>query len=192
MATLKAMFKLFDGYSTNTASQITKIKGIPNTSGIVIWYKQFERKANLYKKKIEIILGNGWEKLNDGKKIKELIDSIIKNSDSSRLINDWSRTNIKDNKEFASDRCFSIIKRQQGYELKVNYDMELTNLFNEVRILSGVANNNFTGNIINNSIEHKSYYPYVVALQNSFKSLQNCEIKIKEEQRIEKLVAKMK
>ena len=67
---------------------MTKIKGIPETSGIVIWLKQFERKANIYRKKTATILGDDWEKLNDGKKIKDLIDSITKHSDPSRIISD--------------------------------------------------------------------------------------------------------
>jgi hypothetical protein len=41
---------------------MTKIKGIPEVSGKIIWLKQFPKKANAYKKKVEIILGNDWEK----------------------------------------------------------------------------------------------------------------------------------
>jgi hypothetical protein len=49
---------LLEGYQINTASQMSKIKGIPDVSGKIIWLKQFERKAKMYQKKAAIILGD--------------------------------------------------------------------------------------------------------------------------------------
>ena len=39
---------LLEGYNSNTASQMSKIKGIPDVSGKIIWLKQFEKKAEMY------------------------------------------------------------------------------------------------------------------------------------------------
>ena len=74
--------KLLNEYENDSASQMSKIKGIPDVSGKTIWYHQFNRKANVYKKRIEVILGENWESLNNGKKLKEIIDFIISNSNS--------------------------------------------------------------------------------------------------------------
>ncbi len=48
---------------------MNKIKGIPYVSGKTIWY-QFNRKANVYKKRNEVILGENRESSNNGKKLK--------------------------------------------------------------------------------------------------------------------------
>ena len=83
---------LLEGYNSNTASQMSKIKGIPDVSGKIIWLKQFKKKAEMYRNKAAIILGDNWENVNDGKKIKELIDSILKNSSNTKkLVEDFSR-----------------------------------------------------------------------------------------------------
>jgi len=57
---------------------MSKIKRIPEISGNIIWLKQFEKKAMSLKNKAEVILGENWENLNDGKKIKDLIEQIKK------------------------------------------------------------------------------------------------------------------
>ena len=64
--------KLLNEYENDSASQINRK---------IIWY-QFNRKANVYKKRIEDILGENRESLNNGKKLKEIIDFILSNSNS--------------------------------------------------------------------------------------------------------------
>ena len=62
--------KLLNEYENDSASQMSKIKGIPDVSGKTIWYHQFNRKANVYKKRNEVILGENRESSNNGKKLK--------------------------------------------------------------------------------------------------------------------------
>jgi dynein heavy chain 1 len=184
---------LLEGYNSNTASQMSKIKGIPDVSGKIIWLKQFEKKAEMYRNKAAIILGDNWENVNDGKKIKELIDSILKNSSNTkRLVEDFSREALTvESNDISNERLMDITKKQNKYEIKVNFDEKLINLFKEVRLLyaKGLTVN---GIVVNRSVENKGNYPYAIALQESFRAFQNSCHKIKNEPRIDKLVAKQK
>ena len=53
---------------------MNKMKGILNVSGKTFWY-QFNRKVNVYKKRIEDIFGENGESSNKGKKI--IIDLLF-------------------------------------------------------------------------------------------------------------------
>ena len=184
---------LLEGYQSNTASQMSKIKGIPEVSGKIIWLKQFEKKAKMYQTKAEVILGENWENVNDGKQIKELIESILKNSsNTNRLVEEFSRDAMSmDNNDISNEKLMDIAKKQNKYELKVNFDEKLIDLFKETRLLTAKGLN-VNGIVINRSVENKGNYPYAIALQESFRAFQNSCHKIKNDPRIDKLVAKQK
>ena len=184
---------LLEGYQSNTVSQMSKIKGIPETSGRIIWLKQFEKKANEYKQKAAIILGDNWENVNDGKKIKELIDSILKNySNSDRRVTDFNNEALNmEGNDICSERLMDITKKQHNYEIKANFDEKLIDLFKEVRLLTN-KNQKLNGIVTTRALENKGNYPYAIALQESFRAFQNSCHKIKNEPRIDKLVAKQK
>ena len=89
----------------------------------------------MYKEKIGIVLGDSWELLNDGKKVKEVIESIIKASSStSRITDEWVRENLTAEVGGGpnSSKILVIVSKQNGYELKVNFDEKLIDLFKEV------------------------------------------------------------
>ena len=67
----------------------------------------------------------------------------------------------------------------------------LIDLFKEVRLLSNKGQN-INGIVVNRSIENKGNYPYAIALQESFRAFQNSCDKIKNEPRIDRLIAKQK
>ena len=66
--------KLLNEYENDSTSQMNKMKGILNVSGKTFWY-QFNRKVNVYKKRIEDIFGENGESSNKGKKI--IIDLLF-------------------------------------------------------------------------------------------------------------------
>ena len=158
---------LINGYKSNTASQMTKIKGIPEVSGKIIWLKQFPKKANAYKKKVEVILGNDWEKEHYyGDPIKVLIKLIEKYSNIiSRLVDDFNKKALLD----VYDDCvelMNISEKQGEYAIKINffnYDQKNLDTTKEVRFL---LRNNFpiNGIVIYKARELKEDYYYAIAL----------------------------
>ena len=61
---------------------------------------------------VQIILGENWENLNDGKKIKELIESIKKNSDTSRLLERYNKETSSAPTEIGNERLIDIVKKR--------------------------------------------------------------------------------
>ena len=183
---------LLAGYENNTASQMSKIKRIPEISGNYIWLSQFERKAKVLKNKIEIILGENWENLNDGKKIKQLIESIKKNSDKSRLIERFSKETGNTPSDIGNEKLMDIVKKRNGYEIKINFEDKLIDKFKEFRMLSGKTESKITPYIKTRLVGYKSNYINAIALQESFKAFHNSCNKIENDPVIDKLVAKQK
>ena len=185
--------KLYGGYAASTATQMSRIKGIPEVSGEIIWMNQFKRKAEMYKKKISIVLGENWEVLNEGKKIKDLIEHIVKKAGTiNKLTEEWNREAISfDKNSSGNDKILEIVTKQSGYELRVKFDEKLIDLFKEVRLINGVYLN-VSQIVVTRSIEHKGNYPYYIALQDAFRTFNSACQKIKNEPRIAKLVAKPK
>jgi dynein heavy chain 1 len=177
----------------NSASMMSKIKGLPEVSGRIIWLNQFKRKALVYKDKIAIVLGDNWETLAEGKRVKEIIDSIVKTSGQiSRITDDWTREVIGLNIDsYSTEKIINIVNKQNNYELRVNFDEKLIDLFKEVRLIHGNFGN-VSQLIISRSMENKGNYPFAIALQDAFKTFNNSCQKIKNEQKIAKLIAKQK
>jgi dynein heavy chain 1 len=184
--------KLLNEYENDSASQMSKIKGIPDVSGKTIWYHQFNRKANVYKKRIEVILGENWESLNNGKKLKEIIDFIISNSNSkSKDLDKFNNSIIQlDSSNYNLDKIYLIENKQNKYEIRVNFDPKLIDLFQEVRLIQKFKN--VSTIVISRSMENKTNYPFAIALGDAFRTFNNCCEKIKSEPKITKLIAKQK
>lgn len=85
---------------------MSRIKGIPDTSGEIIWINQFKRKAESYKAKIDIVLGDNWEHLNEGRNVKEVIENIIKKTSiASKIGEEWRKKMLsKDSKSYTSEK----------------------------------------------------------------------------------------
>ena len=132
---------LLAGYNANTASKMSKIKRIPEISGNIIWLKQFEKKAISLGNKAEVILGENWENLNDGKKIKDLIGQIKRHSDTSRLLDKYNKETTTIPDDIGNERIMDIVKKKNEYELKVNFDEKLIDKFKEYKMIFGKSNN---------------------------------------------------
>ena len=184
--------KLLSGYENDSASLMSKIKGIPDVSGKTIWYHQFNRKANVYKKRIEVILGENWESSNNGKKLKEIIDFIIGNSNQkSKDLDKFSNSVIQlDSSNYNLDKLYLIEKKQNKYEIRVNFDPKLVDLFQEVRLIQKFKQ--VPSIVVSRSMENKTNYPFAIALGDAFRTFNNCCEKIKSEPKITKLIAKQK
>ena len=64
------------GYENSSAARLCSIRGIAPIAGEIIWNNQFQEQANLYRYKIANVLGDAWESTEEGKKLKNLIQSF--------------------------------------------------------------------------------------------------------------------
>ena len=77
-----------------------------------------------------------------------------------------------------------------NYKLKVNFNESLAE-FKEYHLLKNIKTN-ISKNLIGNSMKNKANYPLALAIQDAFRTFNNSCLKIKNEPKINKLIAQQK
>ncbi len=182
--------KLYAGYNRVSASYMSKLRGIPDTSGHVIWLKQFQRKLENYKDRMKMVLGESWETQNDGKNVKEIIEHLNKLiSNSNKIVENWNKE-IHNIESFNNEKILEIVSKRDKLELRVNFDEKIIDLFKEVRLLNNMGSYTVNAYISNKAKDIKNTYPIAISLQDSIRAFNQTCSKI--DNRIIKLVAKSK
>ncbi|CRG93244.1 dynein heavy chain, putative [Plasmodium gallinaceum] len=159
-----------NGYLKSDSEKVSTIRDIPLVAGSIIWAKQIERKLENSLKRIENVLGRGWEQHSEGKNLRQNIDNFKNLLSQNKTFEKWLK-NIKNEDKF--DMYEKIIKiRKLGaknYEILANYDPEFFNLFKEVRYLQS-TNLRVPYSIKVKADETKLIYPYALTLQKTFRT----------------------
>ena len=186
--------KYNSGYENSSAAKLCSIRGIPPITGEIIWNNQFEKQANSYKNKIANVLGDSWESTEEGKKLKTLIQSFGEISTQTKeKIDTWEKNNYGATKKASSmneiEKIIYIDGNYGNYKLKVNFDDSLIE-FKECRLMKKIKE--IKTMVQKSCANSKEYYPFALAIQDAFRTFNNCCEKIKNEPKINKLIAKEK
>lgn len=135
--TLKDMVSTIS-YPDSEAHQISVLYGIPELAGSFIWAKQIENRLHMIEKRVELLLGQYWEKHQEGRKIKEDVDVILNRVNTSGQFARWEDHVLA---VVASDPLNNTIFSIQhspdsGYAITVNCDDSFLSLFKEIRTFS--------------------------------------------------------
>ncbi|XP_003378833.1 dynein heavy chain, cytoplasmic [Trichinella spiralis] len=76
-------------YSHSKACSTSSIYDIPPVSGFVIWAKQIERQLALYLRRVEDVLGKGWEKHIEGQALKTDGDIFRAKLNTQPVFDEW-------------------------------------------------------------------------------------------------------
>jgi dynein heavy chain 1 len=77
-------------YSASKAMKMSRITvDIPVTTGSIIWAKQIEKQLFRYLKRVEDVLGSGWEQHVDGQRLKFEGDSFKQRLNTGPIFEDW-------------------------------------------------------------------------------------------------------
>ncbi|EWC45394.1 cytoplasmic dynein heavy chain [Drechslerella stenobrocha 248] len=170
IAALHERFKQQYGHSE--AHAMAQMHDLPPIAGAIIWAHQIERQLNAYLKRVEDILGQGWENYAEGQKLYSESNSFKAKLETRPIYEAWladvQRRNVS-----ISGRLFNIHRNRalgNQLELVVNFDPQVIALFKEVRNL---VNLKFTVPHAINSVskEAKRVYPYAVSLMESVRTL---------------------
>jgi dynein heavy chain 1 len=169
IAALHERFKQQYGHSE--AHAMAQLHDLPPISGAIIWAKQIERQLNTYMKRVEDVLGRGWEMYHEGQKLNGESNTFKKKLDTGPIFQSWlndvNRRNIA-----ISGRLFNITRNRAAgntLELVVNFDPQVIALFKEVRNLTWLGYS--VPHIITNiSKEAKRVYPYAVSLMETVRT----------------------
>jgi dynein heavy chain 1 len=183
-------------YPQSKACRMSQVRDLPPVSGSIIWARQIERQLNAYMRRVEDVLGKGWENHVEGQKLKADGDSFRLKLNTQELFEDWSRKVQQKNlgvsgRIFAIDNIRSRVPGKGNIlRLKVNFLPEIITLSKEVRNLKWLGFR-VPLTIVNKAYQASQLYPFAISLIESVRTFERTCEKVEERITICLLVAGM-
>lgn len=177
-------------YRHSDAYYMSQLRDLPPISGAIIWARQIERQLSTYMKRVEDVLGKGWELYAEGQKLQSESSSFRKKLDTRPIYEAWF-TEITRRELAVSGPLFEITRnRAQGnvLQLGVNFDAQIITLFKEVRNLLWLKYQvPHQVSIIAKDAKH--VYPVAVSLMETIRTYSQMVNKVQRHSEIATLVA---
>ena len=164
------------------------MRDLPPIAGAIIWARQIERQLLTYMKRVEDVLGKGWELYAEGQKLQSESTAFRKKLDTRPVFEAWLH-DINRRDMAVNGRLFEIVRlRGGGFQLAVNFDPQTITLFKEVRNLLWL-NFQVPHMITNMAKDAKRVYPHAVSLMETVRTYGQTLDLVEHNQGIEWLVA---
>ncbi|KAL1952384.1 hypothetical protein VTO73DRAFT_1533 [Trametes versicolor] len=156
-------------YRFSEAYHMSQMRDLPPISGAIIWARQIDRQLQAYMKRVEDVLGKGWELYAEGQKLQSESAAFRKKLDVRPVYEAWLH-DINRRDMGVGGRLFEIVRlRGGGYQLAVNFDPQIITLFKEVRNLLW-QNFQVPHAITNMAKDAKRVYPHAVSLMETVRT----------------------
>ncbi|KAI8983292.1 dynein heavy chain [Trametes punicea] len=156
-------------YRFSEAYHMSQMRDLPPISGAIIWARQIERQLQTYMKRVEDVLGKGWELYAEGQKLQSESSAFRKKLDVRPVFDAWLH-DIARRDMGVGGRLFEIVRlRGGGFQLAVNFDPQIITLFKEVRNLLW-QNFQVPHAITNMAKDAKRVYPHAVSLMETVRT----------------------
>lgn len=170
-------------YSTSKAMKMSRITvDIPVTTGSIIWAKQIEKQLLRYLKRVEDVLGSGWEQHVDGQRLKFEGDSFKQRLNTAPIFEDWLEK-VSKKSMTVTGFIFNIesvrIPKGSVFRLKVNFTPEVIMLTKEVRNLKWLGFR-VPLPLVNKAHQANQLFPYAVGLLEHVRAYEISNGKVKE------------
>jgi len=180
-------------YRNSSAYVMNGVRDVPPVAGAIIWARQIERQLAGYMKRVEDVLGRGWELYAEGQKLAGESSSFQKKLDTRPIFDAWlADTQKKEREVKIGGRLFDIVRTRQVngisgdgngdsgaitqvLQLAVNFDQSLVQMFKEIR------NMLWLGFSIPHTVSQlardvRRIYPYTVAISEILRTYtKSCE-----------------
>ncbi|XP_041980502.1 dynein heavy chain, cytoplasmic isoform X3 [Aricia agestis] len=181
-------------YPQSKCSRLSLVRDLPPVAGSIIWAKQIDHQLTAYLKRVEDVLGKGWENHIEGQKLKADGDSFRLKLDTQEVFEDWARK-VQQRNLGVSGRIFAIesvrarsSKNSSILKLKVNFLPEIITLYKEVRNLKNLGFRVPLA-IVNKAHQANQLYPFAISLIESVRTYERTLEKIRDKASIIPLVA---
>lgn len=167
---------------------MSQMRDLPPIAGAIIWARQIERQLLAYMKRVEDVLGKGWELYAEGQKLQSESSAFRKKLDVRPVYDAWLH-DINRRDMAVNGRLFEIVRlRGGGFQLAVNFDPQTITLFKEVRNLLWLGFQ-VPHMITNMAKDAKRVYPHAVSLMETVRTYGQTLDLVEKNQGIEWLVA---
>ncbi|CAK5269877.1 unnamed protein product [Mycena citricolor] len=177
-------------FRDSEASHMSQMRDLPAIASAIIWARQIERQLLTYMKRVEDVLGKGWELYAEGQKLQSESSAFRKKLDTRPVYDAWLH-DINRRNMGVDGRLFEIIRPRGGaalYQLAVNFDPQIITLFKEVRNLLWLGFQ-VPHAITNMAKDAKRVYPHAVSLMETVRTYGQTLDLVEENKGIEWLVA---
>lgn len=148
---------------------MAQMRDLPPIAGAIIWARQIERQLSAYMKRVEDVLGRGWEHYAEGQKLQSESNAFKKKLDTKPVYEAWVQ-DINKRSLSIDGHLFEIVRlRGGGYQLAVNFDPQVITLFKEVRNLLWLGFQ-VQHTISNMAKDAKRVYPHAVSLMETVRT----------------------
>ncbi|XP_046751875.1 dynein heavy chain, cytoplasmic isoform X5 [Diprion similis] len=161
-------------YSQSKCCKMSIVRDLPPVAGSIIWVKQIDYQLTMYLKRVEDVLGKGWENHIEGQKLKADGDSFRMKLSTQDIFDDWARK-VQQRNIGVTGRIFTIdsVRSRSGrgnvLKLKVNFLPEIITLAKEVRNLKNLGFRVPLA-IVNKAHQANQLYPYAISLIESIRT----------------------
>ncbi|KAK3866515.1 hypothetical protein Pcinc_027959 [Petrolisthes cinctipes] len=183
-------------YPQSKCCRMSHVRDLPPVSGSIIWAKQIDRQLTAYMRRVEDVLGKGWESHVEGQKLKGDGDSFRLKLNTQEIFDDWARKVQQRNlgvsgRIFAIDTHRSKTGKGNEYKLRVNFLPEIITLSKEVRNLKNLGFRVPLA-IVNKAHQANQLYPFAISLIESVRTYERTLEKMEDKTNILLLVAGMR
>lgn len=167
------------------------LRDLPPIAGAILWAKQIERQLLLYMKRVEDVLGKGWELYAEGQRLQGESTAFRKKLDTRPVWEAWLH-DINRRNMGVEGRLFEVVRVRKDvdaatlasataagaeavggsivqYQLLVNFDPQVITLFKEVRNLLWLGFS-VPHAISNMAKDAKRVYPHAVSLMETVRT----------------------
>ncbi|KAH9983281.1 cytoplasmic dynein heavy chain 1 [Russula compacta] len=156
-------------YRFSEAYHMSQMRDLPPIAGTIIWARQIERQLLTYMKRVEDVLGKGWELYAEGQKLQSESSAFRRKLDTRPVFEAWLH-DINRRDMGVTGRLFEIVRlRGGGFQLAVNFDPQIITLFKEVRNLLWLGFQ-VPHAITNMAKDAKRVYPHAVSLMETVRT----------------------
>ncbi|XP_069694728.1 dynein heavy chain, cytoplasmic isoform X3 [Periplaneta americana] len=161
-------------YPQSKSCRMSIVRDLPPISGSIVWAKQIDRQLTAYLRRVEDVLGKGWENHIEGQKLKADGDSFRLKLNTQEIFDDWARKVQQRNlgvtgRIFAIESQRSRTGRGNVLKLKVNFLPEIITLSKEVRNLKNLGFRVPLA-IVNKAHQANQLYPFAISLIESVRT----------------------
>uniref|UniRef100_A0A336KP21 Dynein heavy chain, cytoplasmic n=1 Tax=Culicoides sonorensis TaxID=179676 RepID=A0A336KP21_CULSO len=180
-------------YPQSKSCRLSVVRDLPPVAGSIIWARQIDNQLTMYLKRVEDVLGKGWETHIDGQKLKADGDSFRAKLSTIEVFTEWARK-VQERNLGINGRIFLIesVRSRTGrgnvLKLRVNFLPEIITLYKEVRNLKSLGFRVPLA-IVNKAHQANQLYPFAISLIESVRTYERTLEKIEDRASIIPLVA---
>ncbi|XP_018494643.2 dynein heavy chain, cytoplasmic [Galendromus occidentalis] len=181
-------------YPVSKACRMSRGRDLPLVSGSIIWAKQIDRQLSVYMKRVEDVLGKGWENHVEGQKLKENAESFRMKLNTQGIFDEWVRT-VQDHHVGIASKIFLVESQRSRtrsiQRIRVHFSTEVVTLAKESRNLKSMGFR-IPLAIANKAHQANQVYPYAISLIESMRTYERTCDKIEDRMNISLLIAGLK